>query len=234
MAVIHLWTAPPALLDDPALAARCFALLDDEERARNARFRFERNRREDLLARAMIRTVLARYRPVEPEAWRFRRNDHGRPEIDPPCGLRFNLTHHPTLVACAIVDEELDVGVDVEPLARGGSLLALAPRVFAAAELAALRALPDAAQPERAVALWTLKEAYLKARGVGLSLPLGAFAFDLDDPARPAIAFAPPIEDDPARWWFWATDVDGHRVALAAERTHGIPQVQVHAWGLST
>jgi 4'-phosphopantetheinyl transferase len=231
---IHIWTATPAVLDDPAVAARCAALLTEEEHARNARFRHERNRREDLLSRAMIRSVLSRYRPVEPTAWRFRKNDHGRPELDPPCGLHFNLTHHPTLVACAVA-EELEVGVDVEPLSRGASLCALAPRVFAPTELAALGALPAEAQPERAVALWTLKEAYIKARGLGLSLPLAGFAFGLDDPAAPTISFVPhAIEDDSARWWFWTMDVDGHRIALAAERTRGIPHVHVHGWGLET
>jgi 4'-phosphopantetheinyl transferase len=98
--------------------------------------------------------------------------------------------------------------------------------VFAASELADLRGLEMTKRRDRAVALWTLKEAYIKARGMGLSLPLASFAFDFEE-AEPRIAFAPPIDDDPARWSFRIVDHQGHRIALAIEARGRVPAVRL-------
>jgi 4'-phosphopantetheinyl transferase len=210
--------------DQPGL----LAWLHPTELERYHRFVFDRHRLEYLATRALVRRALCAYRPIAPAAWQFRTTAHGRPEIDPPCGLTFNLANHPTLVVCAIRPApELaveapargpDLGVDVEPLTRGAEILAIADSVFAPDELAALRALPEPTQPDRAVALWTLKEAYIKARGLGLSLPLDGFAFAFDH-AHPHISFAPAITDTPERWTFRTIDVLDHRIALAIEAT---------------
>ena len=157
---VHLWVVSPEALNDASLAEG-HRLMTDEERARQRAFVFERNRREYLATRGLVRTVLSRYRDVAREAWAFRRNEYGRPELEPPCGLRFNLTNHPQLVACAVRRGELEIGCDVEPLERGPQVLDIADTVFSPRELADLRALPAAAQPDRAVAVWTLQEAYI-------------------------------------------------------------------------
>lgn len=202
---VELWLADPADAGDAALA-----LLDEGERERMGRFVFEKDRRLYLAAHALVRRALSRRAPVDPAAWRFAAEDGGRPVIAGPAPvppLRFNLSHCAGLVACAIA-EGRDVGVDVEPLAEVPR--DLIDRICAPAEAAALRALPPAAQPERFFTLWTLKEAYVKARGLGLALPVEEACFELGAPGAPGAPDAdaprfrpgPALDDDPAAWLF--------------------------------
>lgn len=195
--------------------------MTPDEHARMARFVFEKDRRAFLLTRAVVRTMLSRYAPIAPAAWRFITNAHGRPEIlDRPPGvpdLRFNISHTNGLIACAVTIGR-EVGVDVEQINRH---LAhdIAGRHFAPSEVEDLRKLPDEEQHTVFFDYWTLKESYIKARGFGLALPLGDFAFKLNPPAAPTISFEPALEDDPATWQFlqeWPTPT--HRLALAVRR----------------
>ena len=197
------------------------ALLSQDEHERMARFVFDRDRRAFLITRALVRTMLSRYAPVTPAQWRFITNVHGRPEIlERPAGapdLRFNISHTDGLIACAVTIGR-EVGVDVEHINR---LLThdVAGRFFAPDEVADLRRLPDDEQRRVFFDYWTLKEAYIKARGFGLALPLGDFAFKLNPPRPPAITFEPSLEDDPSTWQFmqdWPTPL--HRLGLAVRR----------------
>jgi 4'-phosphopantetheinyl transferase len=179
------------------------ALLAPKERARHRRLRQERSRREFLVAHALARITLSHYAPVPPEAWSFAVGDHGRPELTGPNrarGLRFNLSHTRGLVACAVV-RELDIGVDVESATRRVRHRELAERFFGEDELRELRALAPEEQPGRFLELWTLKEAYLKARGRGISLPLRDFQFRLSDSDPPRISLdSARGRDDGASW----------------------------------
>ena len=196
-------------------------LLTVDEHERMARFVFERDRRSFLLTRALVRTTLSRYASVAPADWRFIANVHGRPEIlDRPAGvpdLRFNLSHTDGLIACAVTIGR-EVGVDVEHVGRH-LMHDVAGRHFAPKEVSDLRSLPESEQDRVFFDYWTLKEAYIKARGFGLALPLGDFAFKLNPPHAPAISFEPALVDDPATWQFlqdWPTPT--HRLALAVRR----------------
>ena len=197
------------------------ALLSKDEEERMARLVFERDRRSFLLTRALVRTMLSRYASVPPAGWSFIANVHGRPEIlDRPKGvpdLRFNLSHTEGLIACAVTIGR-EVGVDVEHIGRRLTH-DVAGRFFAPREVNDLKALPDEEQHKVFFDYWTLKEAYIKARGFGLALPLGDFAFKLSPPAPPEITFEPSLDDDPATWQFyqdWPTPQ--HRMALAVRR----------------
>lgn len=214
------------LTDDAEALARLdryLPLLSPDEHARMARFVFERDRHRFLLTRALVRTMLSRYASaVPPAAWQFTANIHGRPEIlDRPAGvpdLRFNISHTDGLIACAVTIGR-EVGVDVE---HAGRRLThdVAARFFAPAEVAHLQALPEDEQARVFFDYWTLKEAYIKARGFGLALPLGDFAFHLSPDRAPAITFEPSLPDDPATWQFeqgWPTP--HHRLGLAIRRT---------------
>ncbi len=121
-----------------------------------------------------------------------------RSSIGPPAcpDLRFNISHTDGLIACAVTIGR-EVGVDVEHVGRRLTH-DVAGRFFAPREVADLRALPDDEQQRVFFDYWTLKEAYIKARGFGLALPLGDFAFKLNPPDAPAITFEPALEDDPA------------------------------------
>lgn len=197
-------------------------LLSPEEHKRMARFVFERDRVRFLLTRALVRTTLSRYSPVAPADWHFIANAHGRPEIlDRPAGvpdLRFNLSHTDGLIACAVTIGR-EVGIDVEHVGRRLTQ-DVAARFFAPAEVAHLQSLP-ADQRERVFFdYWTMKEAYIKARGFGLALPLGDFAFHFAPDQPPTITIEPSLQDDPATWQFqqdWPTPI--HRLGLAIRRT---------------
>ena len=218
---VHVWLAWTRAIDEDTARERYLGLLDDEERERHGRFVFARDRHTFLVAHALVRETLSRYADVPPERWRFRANEYGRPSIAEPgegARLRFNLSHTEGLAACAVtLDREL--GVDVEYLDRRGETVALADRFFAPAEARALRALAEGEQRGRFFAYWTLKEAYIKARGMGLAIPLADFAFTLAPPAAPAIRFVDGFDDRPERWQFWqAWPTDVHRLALAVTR----------------
>ncbi|UEM24977.1 4'-phosphopantetheinyl transferase superfamily protein (plasmid) [Skermanella mucosa] len=207
------------------------ALLAPEEINRYRRYLNDRARHEYLVTRALVRTVLSRYADVPPAAWRFRANAHGRPEIAGPAlpglsglsGLEFNLSNTNGMVACAVAADR-EIGIDVENLERAGDLMEIAGRFLAPAEVADLRSLPPAGRTRRFFTYWTLKEAYIKARGLGLSIPLDRFAIDPADPTRIRIAFEPDLEDDAARWSFATFQPTGnHLMAVAAGRKPGCP-----------
>jgi len=196
-------------------------LMSKDEHERMARLVFDRDRRAFAITRGLVRTMLSRYAAVAPQDWRFIENVHGRPEIlERPSGapdLRFNISHTDGLIACAVTIGR-EVGVDVEHIGR--HLTHDIPgRFFAPDEVTDLRKLPAENQQKVFFDYWTLKEAYIKARGFGLALPLGDFAFKLNPPAPPAITFEPSLDDDPATWQFmqdWPTPQ--HRLGLAVRR----------------
>jgi 4'-phosphopantetheinyl transferase len=214
----HLWIARPGDIRDPDLLLGYDALLTADEREKVARYRFEKDRHTSLVTRALVRTVLSRYAEVQPADWRFVANQYGRPEVSEPSeerSLRFNLSHTRGLVVC-LVSRGRDVGVDVEDRTRDGHLLDVADRFFSPFEVKALRALPPEEQMDRFFLYWTLKESYIKARGMGLAISLSAFSFDLDSPKNGIrIFFEPTFADDPGRWRFSAMSY-GRRHAIAA------------------
>ncbi len=205
-----------------ATIATLMPRLTPDERVRRDRYVREDDRHAFVVTRALVRAVLSMHGPSTPDAWRFATNAHGCPSvIDAQAGsprLEFNVSHTAGLVAMAVVRGHR-VGVDVED-ARRVVREDLAGRFFAPAEVTDLRGLPVAEQPRVFFDYWTLKEAYIKARGMGLAIPLGDFAFVLRPPAAPAITFVDGFDDDPGRWQFWqAWPTAHHRLGLAVERS---------------
>jgi 4'-phosphopantetheinyl transferase len=224
---VHLWYVRRAEVTEPSLLQAYEALLTPEERVRKARYYFEKHRDEYLLTRALCRGVLSRYADVAPEAWAFTANGYGRPEIASPegCPLRFNLTNTTDLIAC-LVAREREIGVDVEDVERHGETVAIANRFFSAMEVAALQATPEALQRDRFFDYWTLKEAYIKARGMGLAIPLDQFSFELE-PGQPIrIRFDPRLADDPTTWQFRQLRVAPRHLISAAVRRADEPDLR--------
>jgi 4'-phosphopantetheinyl transferase len=196
---VHVWCADPDELDTDDRKTSARSLLTREEVDRLERYHFESDRRIHLATRVLVRTVLSRYEPVPPAAWRFVAGEQGRPEIaSPESSLRFNLSNTKGLVACAVA-RAIDVGVDVELLEQTVSL-DVAEKYFSPSEVAALRDLPSEARPRRFLDLWTLKESYIKARGLGLSLPLDRFSFSLDGDHPPRLEIDPSLGDRGDSW----------------------------------
>lgn len=178
---IHVWCADLATQSFPL--ATCAALLSEEERARAARFRFPKDQQQFTITRALLRLLLGRYLHLSPAALRFGYGAQGKPWLleahNTPQSLRFNLAHSGDLILYA-VRQERELGIDVEFIRAETSYETIAEQFFAPAEVAALRALPLAEQPQAFFNIWTRKEAFIKARGDGLSFPLDGFAVSLD------------------------------------------------------
>lgn len=181
--IADIWILDPNTLT-PADIARCNAAISTAEKARCDKFRFEPDRDAYRAAHALARFALSWCeRAVPPQAWVFEQTSRGRPEIAASGGfpsLRFNISHTRQLVAC-IVTRALDCGVDVESIDRCSDLRPDAHAVLAPAELARIAGASDAERPTLLCRYWTLKEAYAKALGLGMSLAFEDVAFVLHD-----------------------------------------------------
>lgn len=231
---LHLWFVLSDEIDDPALLRSYADLMNPEEQARYDRIIVQHARHQHLVTRALVRTTLSRYADVDPAAWVFANNEHGRPAIVPPEGascedIRFNLSHTSGLIVCGVVRSQ-ELGVDVEDSWRKRETVAIADRFFSAREVEALHALPRGRQQDRFFDYWTLKESYIKARGMGLALPLGRFSFFPD--RRPiTIATEPSLQDDPATWQFELfSPTPRHRAAVSVRRGAGGEDLRLRSW----
>lgn len=200
-------------LDHAALTA-AVALLSDDERAQRERFHATRDRDEYAMAHALLRTTLSEFGDRPPGAWRFASGPHGKPALaGADSRLAFNLSHARGLVAC-VVAAGADVGVDVEPITRATDWRGIASRYFSPAELAEIDRTDPARRPVRFFEIWTLKEAFIKALGVGLAQPLSATTFSAERPD--AIAFTPSPDIVAGVWQFALyAPTPEHRLAVA-------------------
>lgn len=201
------------------------AILDDGERARAARFRHAHDARQHLLLSALTRRALASIVGGGDDlAARivFGFGERGRPFVRSPASLAdvsFNASRTAGLIVCAISSTHT-VGVDVENLARDIDVDEVAPVALHAFETRALALLDAPARRLAFLRLWTLKEAYTKARGLGLYLPVERTAFDVDHASQVSAHFEPEVDDDPREWCFTLHAPSAiHQVAIA----HALP-----------
>jgi 4'-phosphopantetheinyl transferase len=215
----RVWYARPEEHAAPEQVAALAALLSPDEQARHDRFRFPEDRQLYLVAHGLLRCSIGGLLGVDPAALRFQAGPHGKPELAWPPGspLQFNLSHTRGLVAW-IVTGECPAGIDVEDRRRVRDVDAVAGRFFAPSEVADVQARRGDDQRDRFLAYWTLKEAYLKARGVGLSLPLEAFAMTIDRAGSATVAFD-GIDDDPSIWQLARLHLTSDHAAAVAIRT---------------
>jgi 4'-phosphopantetheinyl transferase len=232
----HLWLTRVGGDEDPSVLSSWWDVLSEEERERHGAFLRDDAKLQYLTAWALARTSLSRYADIEPRAWRFQRGKHGRPEIVPPDDapadatavastvpqgfprLRFNLSHSGGLVAC-LVTLGVDVGVDVEDTSRNLDMVRLAGRFFSADEAGEIGAVTGRARRERFFAYWTLKEAYIKALGRGLSIPLRQVSFRIAEDGTISARFDPKLKDRGSDWQFEVLrPLRNHLLAVAIRR----------------
>ncbi len=200
--------------------------MTDGELAQAARFYFEKDRRRYIVTRALVRTVLSRYAAdIAPESWRFETNSYGRPHIANDFAsarsLSFNITHTDGLIVLAVAREQT-LGVDAENTETRPVSPTLADSFFAPEEAAALRTVDAAHWQQRFFEYWTLKESYIKARGMGLSIPLDKFSFTFPADGSVELYVHPEQQDLAARWRFWQfTLAPSYVAALCVERDAG-------------
>lgn len=220
---IDLWFAFPGEVRTKGLLDRYRSLLSEDEQRQHARFFFGADRNRYLVTRALVRTVLSKYVSMEPRDWLFTADRYQRPRIANSAAPRidFNISHTRSLIVLAITSGRA-VGVDAEDVTDRPSLIELADQFFSRDEVAALRALPSQMHCERFFSCWTLKESYLKARGVGLQIPLDRFGFCFETQGRIGMWTHPELNDDAARWQYWQIQPSKeHLAALCTERSEG-------------
>src|SRR5271156_5670620 len=226
---IHVHLGLLEEVDTSRVRSACAAMLCPAERQQAERFAFDQHRRQYVLAHGLVRAALSRFAPqVDPTAWRFHRDRYGRPFIAHPQDagpLHFSLSHTDGLVACAVSPCEA-VGIDVEATDRRTSPLDIAEAFFSPEELADLLALSRPQRKERFFDYWTLKEAYTKARGMGLHLPLNKFSMLIAPERKPGITFARDFDDDASRWSFFQLSPSRqHRLAVADGSGGSLPVI---------
>lgn len=203
---VHIWYARDEEISEHGLLAGYLELLSEEERAQQRRFFFPKHRHQYLITRVLVRCVLSLYvDAVPPQAWQFGKTRHNKPYIASPSlplSLNFNLSHTEKLIVLAVVLDG-DIGVDAEFLAGRNAGLDIAQKYFTPGEVRDLLAVPVEQRQNRFFDLWTLKEAYIKACGLGLAVPLDHFGYSFSEPGKVRISFDPIRNDDPRYWNLW-------------------------------
>lgn len=195
-------------------------LLSADERKAAGHFLSARDRHNYIVAHALVRLGLSACFRVAPRDWIFGREPGHQPWVIAPPELppfQFSLSHTQGLAALLITGAA-QAGVDVEKIKKTDDLPLVATQIFAPVELAALNQLAGDAWVKRFFELWTLKEAYVKARGLGLALPLKSIVFEINSDNRPSVQFAPEINDAPPGWQFWLRQISPDHILAAAVR----------------
>ena len=200
----HIWLVDPRMITSTSLLEQYFPLMNEAESVQQQRFYREVDRHRYLVTRALVRTTLSRYIQRSPDEWEFVFNEYKRPDIAPQqqeIPLRFNLSHTRGMIAC-LVNLEQDAGVDVEDITRSTGVMNIANYSFASGETEALLNADPERQKHLFFQYWTLKEAYIKAKGMGLALPLNRFSFHRSRDRSICIEFQPGMADSPEHWQF--------------------------------
>src|SRR5262249_48848883 len=200
-----------------------FQMLTSDEQRRAERFYFPQDRQHFIAGRGILRVVLGKYLGREPHQLQFDYNLHGKPKLIGEKRLRFNLSHSHGLALYAVTWER-EVGVDIEHVRPDFAGEAIAERFFSPNETAVLRSLPDHLRVAAFFNCWTRKEAYIKARGKGLAIPLDQFDVSLA-PGEPAALLADRAAPPESQRWAMCCLAPGPGYA-------GAVAVEGHDWRL--
>jgi 4'-phosphopantetheinyl transferase len=217
---VHVWLARVGL---PAKHILMLAdILSPEERQKAERFHFQVDRERHVVGRALVRITMGRLLDRRPDNFRFRYNKFGKPCLADDAnerGLQFNVSHSGELILVALAANRR-IGVDVERIREDLRIEGIAGRFFSSREQADLAALPADLRHDAFFRCWSQKEAFIKARGEGLSLPLDSFDVTLRPTEPPALLETRPDPVEASRWVIRGLDVGpGHTAALAVEGT---------------
>jgi 4'-phosphopantetheinyl transferase len=213
---VHVWCRKTSdLRVDASRAADQY--LSTEERVRRDRLHSPADRRDFAIAHDLVRRTLSYYADIRPADWVFTANAYGKPSIDNSeahlAAISFSLSHTTGCVGCGVTLGKA-LGIDIECGNRPLSVQEIADRHFSNVETAWLRRHPDETRGIAFTELWTLKEAFLKAVGVGLSGSLAAASFRFEEPGQ--ILFEPPLGVEHAAWHFALFDLgSSFRLAIA-------------------
>jgi len=206
---------------DIAVAGHLHQLLPPDELQEAQRFHKSADRNRFIISRSLLRLMLSHHFSVSPVDWVIGRGDNGRPfivapEMLPP--IEFSISHTEGLVAC-LITISAEAAVDVEKVVYTQDLALTAKHVLSAAEQDELAALSGPDWTKGFFDHWTLKEAYAKARGLGLVLQFKDVGFELKSNNTILVHFAGRVDDNPSAWTFWNHHLrPQHSISVAAKR----------------
>jgi 4'-phosphopantetheinyl transferase len=227
---VHLWR-----IDLEAIGADEFRwqqVLSSDELARAASFYFSRDRQRFIAARAWLRTILASYLGTDPISLSFSYSKRQKPSLGPAFGssdVTFNVSHSGGIALLAFTRGR-EIGVDVEQLRSNSDLEGISRRFFSTREQSQLAALPAEERVAAFFRCWTRKEAYIKATGDGLSLPLDQFDVSLGPGESSALLATRPDDSEAGRWLL--REVPGGPGYMAALCVRG-QDWKLHDWSES-
>lgn len=213
---VHLWRRSLEA-SSPAMET-CSALLSAAEREKAERYRIERPRNDYILTRGTLRSLLAGYLRCKPQDLSFEYTTYGKPFLADHRELQFNVSHTEGLALLAFVRDR-EIGVDVEKVRAQTDALKLAERFFSEHERNDLRNLQGDELHAAFFRCWTRKEAYIKAKGEGLSLPLHQFDVSIAANQTQALLATRPDAQEAKRWAISDISVPaGYAAAVAVEQ----------------
>ncbi len=215
---VHIWRA--SLEQPEATIQNLRQMLAADELAKAGRFHFEKDHNHFIVAHGLLRTLLGQYLHMHPGQLRFCVNDYGKPALDPSFHeqpLNFNMSHSHKLALYAFAFHR-QVGIDVEYMRADVDFEGVARHSFSPVEQGVLHALPVEARKQAFYNCWTRKEAYIKARGMGLSLSLDLFDVSMMSGESAALLTSREDARETGRWAFEELmPGDGYAGALAVE-----------------
>jgi 4'-phosphopantetheinyl transferase len=229
---VHIWRHNHGADINTGHMEELLALLSPDERKRAARLSDDRRLRHFVTGRGLCRRVLSFYAPVAPEDWRFTLGSRGKPSISAPVltsPLWFSLSHADNVSVCAVTGAGPEFGIDIERIAHGKDGLAIAEQFFPAADMTALRRLPQSRQGEAFVRLWALKESFVKACETSLTDGLSATAFDLSRPNDISVAFTEPLREKADQWRFRLFCLNEELILALAVRAQAVWPLRLSA-----
>jgi 4'-phosphopantetheinyl transferase len=231
---VHVWRV--SLDQSQATIERLKRLLATDELAKAGRFRFAKDRNQFIIGRGLLRVLLGRYLACVPAQIHFRYSSYGKPSLEDgtQAGLQFNLSHSHQMALLAFACDR-NVGVDIEYMRPDVEFEQLAQHFFSPTECAVLLDMAPALRKETFYNCWTRKEAYIKARGEGLSMPLDLFDVSLR-PGEPAALLQ--CRENPAEVARWSLHAlmpgEQYAAALAVEKTREHTEQRILCWDWST
>ncbi len=207
---IHVYLTPPEAVD---ITPEDW--LDSNEQARANTFKFSKDRHLYVAAHLYVRKILSQYGSLSPSAWCFQTNAYGKPFVTNHqyTDLCFNLSHTQGLIACIIAYRQA-VGIDVERYKPLPDFNALCQTAFSSLEVADIISLKNrAAQEQRFFTYWTLKESYIKARGMGLSISLQQFSFIETTTGKWVLHCDPDVMSSGKNWQFSSHKINEYYLA---------------------